>query len=366
MALDCQSVFSHFQVEGRFKSAIPYGSGHINDTFLVSLTNGVHYILQRINPFVFKEPLKLMENVQRVTEHITRKVTESGGDPMRESLRLYPTVDGASCYRDADGSCWRVYQFVSDTVGYDQISNPQIAYQGGLAYAQFQTYLVDLPGPPLNETIPHFNHPGFLFQRLIDLVEADSMNRAQSVAPQIDFAMQRGEAMQHLSRLVESGQIPLRITHNDTKINNVLIDAKTNQAKCVIDLDTVMSGCCLNDYGDSIRTGAAKAPEDEPDLSKVGLNYALFDAFTKGYLTAAKPFLTPLERDNMAFAVRLYPYVIGLRFLNDYLEGDPYFKIHHENHNAQRCKAQFQLTQTIEQDYEAIVRRIERVYHAVH
>lgn len=365
MNFDLKAIIKNFQLEGNCQECISYGNGHINDTYLATMDNGVRYILQRINHFVFKKPLELMDNVKRVTEHITKKVELAGGDPNRESLQLFKTLDGEICYIDPEGNHWRVYLFIIDAIGYDLIDNPKIAFQGGLAYGQFQTLLVDLSGGSLFETIPNFNHPPHLLDRFNEVLKKDAFNRAKDVSDAVEFVLSRAYEMQKLVRMGKDGTLPFRITHNDTKINNVLIDTKTNIATCVIDLDTVMSGFALNDYGDSIRTGANKASEDEIDLSKVGIDMEMFTLYTTGYLTKAKAFLTENEKNNMAFSVKLYPYLIGLRFITDYLEGDVYFKIHRDHHNLQRAKSQFQLVSNIESKFDLLVETIEKIYNSI-
>ncbi len=365
MKYDLEAVFSQFETEGRFKDAAPYGSGHINDTFLVTMIDGTNYILQRINHYVFKKPLELMDNVKRVTQHVALKVVEAGGNPMRESLILYKTKNGDFAYMDPDNNCWRVYQFVTGAEGYDQITSPEIAFQGGFAYGKFQAMLADIPGGPMNETILNFNNPTYLLSRFEEVLKADTKGRASLVEEQIQFVQSRAQEMQKMINMLKSGELPLRITHNDTKINNVLIDTETNKAVCVIDLDTVMSGCALNDFGDSIRTGAALAAEDEEDLTKVGVNFELFEAFTRGYLTSAKSFLTENEKNMMAFSAKLYPYIIGLRFITDYLEGDVYFKIHKEDHNLYRAKAQFALCKNMEDNFDKLTSIVNKTYDCV-
>lgn len=361
---DVKALISQFQLEGSFVEAIPYGSGHINDTYLVMMKNRVHrkYILQRINHYVFKNPEGLMENVRRVTEHIRTKVEAEGGDVDRQSLKLFPAVNGECFHVDADGNYWRLYQCVTDAIGYDIVDEPEIAYQGGRAFGQFQTWLVDLPGGPLFETIPKFNHPEFLIERFNQVLNTDAPGRAGKVSELVDFVLDRADEMQKLVRMGREGTLPTRITHNDTKINNVLLDIHTKKAVCVIDLDTVMPGFALNDYGDSIRTATNTGAEDDADLSKVGIDMNMFEAYTKGYLTYAKAFLTDAERENLAFSGKLYPYLIGLRFITDYLDGDNYFKIHHEHHNLQRAKAQFQLLRDMEMKYNLMNETVERIY----
>lgn len=362
-----EMLISQFKIEGDFVSGQAYGSGHINDTYLVIMqtTQEDKYILQRVNHNVFKQPEQLMENVRRVTEHIRSKVLAEGGDVNRQCLNLFPTKSGKCFFCDSDGNHWRVYQCIHDAVGYDIVDKEEIAYEGGRAFGQFQTWLVDLPGGPLFETIPHFNDPEFLLERFFEVLKEDKAGRSASIVKEIEFVKQRAYEMQKLVRMGREGSLPIRITHNDTKLNNVLIDIHTNKATCVIDLDTVMPGFALNDYGDSIRTGTNTGAEDDADLSKVGIDMALFEAYTQGYLEYAKAFLTETEKNLLAFSGKLYPFIIGLRFITDYLDGDNYFKIHHEHHNLQRARAQFKLLSDMENKFDLMNETVERIYNSI-
>jgi len=362
-----EELMSQFKVDGIYSDAQIYGSGHINDTYMVIMESKREekYILQRVNHNVFKNPKMLMDNVRRVTEHISSKVIAEGGDPMRQSLKLYPSLDDKPYYCDKDGNYWRVYQCIHDAIGYDLVDKPEIAYQGGRAFGQFQTWLVDLPGEPLFETIPNFNNPTTILAHFDELVKSDPKNRVSLVSDEIEFVKERAYEMQRLVRMGAAGELPYRITHNDTKVNNVLIDIHTNKAVCVIDLDTVMTGFALNDYGDSIRTATNTGAEDDPDLSKIGISMELFEAYTKGYLEYAKAFLTDNELANLAFSGKLYPFIIGVRFLNDYLEGDVYFKIHHEHHNIQRARAQFKLLTDMESKFDLMNETVMRIYNSI-
>ena len=361
-------IFSNFKISGKFIEGQVYGNGHINDTYLIVVKNGnlkEKYILQRINHFVFKNPAMLMDNVKRVTDHIIKKIILAGGDPSQQTLNIQLTNNNNPFYIDTDGNYWRVFQFIHDAIGYDIIDNPEIAYQGGRAFGQFQSWLVDLPGEPLFETIPNFNNPTHLLKKFDEILKADVKKRASSVSDQIKFIKSKADEMQKLVRMGENGELPFRITHNDTKINNVLIDMHTNKAVCVIDLDTVMTGFSLNDFGDSIRTATNTGAEDDIDLSKVGIDLELFEAYTKGYLEYAKEFLTQNELDNLAFSGKLYPYIIGLRFLSDYLDGDNYFKIEHSEHNLQRAKAQFKLMSDMEINFDKMKDIVNKIYNSL-
>lgn len=354
---DLKKVMDHFAVEGAYKSGAPYGTGHINDTFLVETARnaaGTHttpYILQRVNHQVFKEPEKLMGNVLRVTQHLRAKMADLGRDPDRNSLTLLPTKNGGHWHVDDDGNTWRLYIFISNSVGYDIVDSPFKAGEGGRAFGEFQKLLVDLPGDPLHETIPHFHDVARRIETFRDIVRSDPAGRAAAAAEEIAFAEARAEEMPALVRLQERGALPIRTTHNDTKFNNVLLDRDDGTAVCVIDLDTVMPGLVHYDYGDSIRTVTNTGAEDDPDLTNVEIDMDLFRAYTEGYLSEAHEFLTPEELEHLPFAGKLMPYMIGLRFLTDYIDGDNYFKVHRPDHNLERARAQFKLLSSMEQRF---------------
>lgn len=366
MNYDLQAIIKQFQLNGKPVAINPTGNGHINDTFKITMeSNGTktNYILQRINQYVFKKPEELMSNMIRVTEHIRKKVLEQGENADERCINLYPALDGKKWYLDPDGNYWRLYRFVENAIGYETAPGPEIVYEAGKAIGQFQSWLADIPGGPMYETIPFFNHPVFLVDHFKEVLEKDSHQRAASAKEIIDLVLSKAYDMQKLYRLGEAGLLPLRISHNDTKINNILMDPVTNEAICIIDLDTIMSGFALNDFGDSVRTSCNQGAEDDPDLDNVKINLENFEAFTKGYLSKAKSFLTPVEVENLAFSAMLYPFLIGLRFITDYLDGDCYFKIHHENHNLQRAKAQFKLMQDIEANLATMEGIVKRIYN---
>lgn len=371
MKFDLEKIFSNFDVGGSFVDAVPWGSGHINDTFLVTTevsesdrrpTEEVHWILQRINHYVFKKPLELMDNAMRVCRHLIGKITESGGNPNRNTLHFIPTREGAPLHVDEAGNYWRVYGFIERVRGYNRVERPEIAYECGKAFGRFESRLADFDAASLHVTIDHFNDPGYLQQQLEEAVSEDPCDRVRLARRQIEVVRSHSEEMLRLSRLAESGELPIRVTHNDTKVNNVLIDTETDKAVCVIDLDTLMPGSALNDFGDSIRTATNTGEEDDADLSRVGIDLELFEAYTRGYLKYAKSFITPIELDNMAFSAKLYAYLIGLRFLIDFLTGDHYFKTAYDHHNLQRCKAQFKLLSNMEDNFIEMNLIVKRVY----
>jgi aminoglycoside phosphotransferase (APT) family kinase protein len=338
---------SQFAVGGNFLRAEPYGSGHINDTFrAVYDRRGEHHstLLQRINHHIFKNPAALMSNIERVTAHITAQVADHP-DASRRALHLIPTRDGAKCHRDPEGNWWRMYQFVERARSYDSVETPRQAYQAAYAFGQFQHQLATLPAPRLSDTIPDFHHTPKRFAALESAVSSDTVNRAIHAAPEIAFALAR----QPITGILLQADLPERVTHNDTKFNNVLLDDETGEGLCVIDLDTVMPGLALYDFGDMVRTATSPAAEDERDLSRVCMRMPMFEALVRGYLAAAGSFLTPAEKQYLAFSGKLITFEIGLRFLTDYLAGDTYYKVHRLEHNLDRCRTQFQLVKSIEE-----------------
>ncbi len=349
---DIAGIVRCFDVRGRFAGARSWGSGHINDTYRVEVEQGgciVPYILQRINTNVFKDPVMLMDNVARVTAHIRRRLeSRPDADPTRQGMTLIPTLDGASYLSCDDGTCWRMYIFILKANVYDQVASPQQAFEAARAFGAFQAMLRDLPGPPLGEVIPNFHNTPWRFANLQRAVEADTMNRAAQCRPEIEFALSRQSMTGLVVEKLSNGELPSRVTHNDTKINNVLFDEATGKGLCVIDLDTVMPGSVLYDFGDEIRTTTVSAAEDERDLSKVVVRRDLLDSLVAGYLESAGDFLTPAERELLVFSGRLITFEIGLRFLTDFLEGDVYFKVHRDGHNLDRCRTQFEMVRQLE------------------
>jgi Phosphotransferase enzyme family len=335
-----------FAISGEFAGAAPYGSGHINDSYCAIFEDGgasSRYLLQRINHHIFKNPVALMENIERVTAHLATRVADDP-DHDRRALRLIPTRAGGVLHVDADGNYWRAYQFIGNATTYNSVQSPEQAFQAARAFGEFQRMLADLPAPRLHDTIPDFHHTPKRFAALEQAIAADVAGRAATARPEIEFALARKPLA---TRLVEAG-LPERVTHNDTKINNVLLDDATGEGTCVIDLDTVMPGLAAYDFGDMVRTATSPSAEDERDLSRVKMEFPLFEALARGYLSSAGGFLTPAEKDSLAFAGKLITFEIGIRFLTDYLSGDTYFKVHRDGHNLDRCRAQFKLLQSIE------------------
>ncbi len=347
-----REILSHFALQGEFVSFVPIGCGHINDTLSVTYTGqdgDRQYILQRINTHVFTKPDELMENVANVTAYLARILREKGGDPARGTLTVFRTKDGALYHRTDAGGCWRVYNYVDGTYTLESIRDPQDFQKSGEAFGRFQKLLADYPSDTLYETIPHFHDTASRFADFRKAVQADRVNRAQSAQPEIDFVLQREADTHVLVDLLARGELPLRVTHNDTKLNNILFDNETKEGICVVDLDTVMPGLSLYDFGDSIRFGASTAAEDEQDLSKVHFSMELYRAYTRGYLCAAGDSLTAKEIEYLPFSAKLITLECGMRFLTDYLDGDAYFRVGYPEHNLVRCRTQFALVAEMEQ-----------------
>lgn len=353
-----------FLFDGEFASGSTYGNGHINDTYALIYRGEKgeikRYILQRINHNVFKDPENLMKNVELVTAHLRKKVIEDGGNPQRETLTLIPSVNGINYYKSPIGEYWRAYDFIEKAQTYEVIENLDHAYSAAQAFGKFQKRLSDFPPDKLSETIPYFHHTVKRFENFVRAVENDEMNRAKSSAAEIKFAEQRVQNTGRLINLYEQGKLPERITHNDTKFNNVMIDEDDGSGICVVDLDTVMPGLSLYDFGDSIRSMANPAKESEKDLSKVQFNIPIFDRFTEGYLDSAGSFLTTEEIDQLPFSAILMTLECGIRFLTDHLQGDIYYKTHRENQNLDRCLTQFKLVSDMEENYDHMIRIVEK------
>jgi Ser/Thr protein kinase RdoA (MazF antagonist) len=360
--VDLSAVAAAFAIDGRFVDGRPHGSGHINDTFVATFDHRdrpVRTILQRINERVFKDVQALMENIARVTAHA---VSRAAAGP-RRTLALVPTHDGRTWHRDANGGAWRAYHFLAGARTYDVIDSPQRAATAARAFAEFQQTLVDLPGGRLHETIPFFHHTPRRFAALQRAIAADAHNRAAEARDAVDFALQREGMTNVLLDLHDRGEMPERITHNDTKLNNVMIDDATGEGICVIDLDTVMPGLALYDFGDMVRSATNSAAEDEPDVTQVEARLPIFAALVEGYLGAARGFLTAAEVAHLVFAGRLITFQIGMRFLTDHLDGDVYFKTKRPGHNLDRARNQFALLrsqETQQGEMEKIVARHAR------
>ena len=360
---DLRAVSAQFQIYGDFREAAPYGSGHINDTYAVVFDQAgspMRYILQRINHHVFKDPAGLMGNLERVTAHIRRKLEAAGADQVsRRVLTLVPAHDGKRWHADAEGNHWRCYLFIEHARSYDQIETPGHAFEAARAFGQFQQQLADLPPPRLRDTIPNFHHSRSRFNDLRWAIEQDACNRAAGVKADIEFALRHEPMVDVLLNLQAQGQLPERVTHNDCKLNNVMLDDDTGEGVCVIDLDTVMPGLALYDFGDMCRTATCPTAEDERDLSKVEMRMEMFEALVRGYLSSAGEFLNPVEKDHLVFCASLITFEIGIRFLEDHLAGDRYFKIHRPGHSADRARVQFKMVDSFKRNEAAMRQAVE-------
>ncbi len=307
-----------------------------------------------MNKSIFTEPVALMENVMNVTSYLRERIIENGGDPERETLNVIPTVDGKPYFVDSEGEYWRSYKFITGATSYDQVEKPDDFYQSAVSFGNFQRLLADYPADTLHETIKGFHDTKARFEVFKKAVEADVCGRAAFVKDEIAFVLAHEDVANILGDMQAKGELPLRVTHNDTKLNNIMIDDKTGKGICVIDLDTVMPGLAVNDFGDSIRFGASTAAEDEQDLSKVSCDMDLFDIYTKGFVEGCDGKLTAKEIEMLPVGAKVMTFECGMRFLTDYLEGDHYFKIHREGHNLDRCRTQFKLVKDMEEKWDTM------------
>ncbi len=337
-----------FAFDGKVVDAKPFGSGHINDTILLTTDKGTKFILQKINTNVFTNPQALMKNVFRVSEFLKKRLKEAGRDPNREALTFVKTVDGQLCLHDKNCS-WRAYRFHDELIALDTCRNANDFYESGKAFGRFQALLDNYPANTLYETIPDFHDTPVRYAQLHDAIEKNVAGRLESVKEEVDFALAREKDASIIMDLQANGTLPLRVTHNDAKLNNVLLDPETGEGVCVIDLDTIMPGQAIFDFGDSIRFGASTAAEDEKDLSKVELDLDLFDAYTKGFLEGCNNVLTDVEKDLLPTGAWMMTLECGIRFLADYLNGDVYFKVHYPEQNLDRARTQFKLVKEMEQ-----------------
>lgn len=353
--IEMQEQAMKFCLKGKPIYCGRYGNGHINETYLLVDEKARQYILQKVNSNVFKKPQLLMKNIAMVTEHLRK-----GAKSHREVLTLVPTTDGESWYTDDEGEVFRLYNFISDSLCLEKAESEKDFYESAVAFGCFQRLLADFPADSLTETIPDFHNTKSRYAALKEAIAADSRGRVKEVKAEIEFALAREQFAGTLMELLQKGELPLCVTHNDTKLNNVLFDRFTRKGLCVIDLDTVMPGLALNDFGDSIRFGASSAAEDERNLAKVEFLLPLYSAYVDGFLGACGENLTSCEREHLPHGAKMMTLECGVRFLTDYLMGDTYFKIHREGHNLDRCRTQFKLVQCMERDWDEM-RRIVSV-----
>ena len=355
--IDLSQVLAAYDFPDTLLGAVRYGQGHINDTYCVICQpqdgDCIRFILQGLSRAAFPKPEEVMENMSGITGYLRENILAAGGDPNRETLTLIKTRGGQDYFTDSNNTVWRLTTFVENTDCY-QSATPELFEAAAYAFGKFQYMLQGYPAETLHEPIPKFHDTEDRFQKFLAVLTADRLGRAKEVQSEIDFAMARKGDCSVALQALRDGKLPLRVTHNDTKLNNILIDRATGQGICVIDLDTTMPGLSINDFGDSIRFGANHSAEDEKDLSKVNFDIHLFEVFTRGFLKGAQGSLTPAELDYLPWGAKLMTLECGIRFLTDYLDGDNYFRIHYPGQNLDRCRTQFKLVQDMEQQFDAM------------
>ena len=351
-------ILAAYALPGTVADVARHGKGHINDTFCVVCKTPeggtARFILQRLSQAAFPHPEEVMENFVGITSYLRREILAEGGDPLRETLSLVKTGDGADFVTDAEGRAWRLMPFIENAECY-QSATPELFAASGRAFGRFQYMLRDYPARTLHETIPHFHDTESRFEQFLAALEADKLNRAEGVSPEIQFILQRKADCGVALRALREGKLPLRVTHNDTKLNNILIDRDTHEGICIIDLDTTMPGLAINDFGDSIRFGANHCLEDEQDLTKVNFDISLYEVFTRGFLEGARGSLTSAELEYLPWGARLMTLECGIRFLTDYLDGDHYFHdISRPRQNLDRARTQLKLVKDMEEQFDAM------------
>ena len=347
---DISAIAMQFDLPGSLTRVETFGNGHINETYCVTCqtTQGpVRTVLQRINKNVFKTPVQVMENCQRVTEHISAKLKATDPSLAARQLTIVKTRDGQTYHEDIEGQVWRMVNLIEQAVTFEIIETPSMALETARMFGWFQRMLTDLPGPALHETIPDFHNTPMRFKAFQEVLRKDPCNRAIGAKPEIDFIQEQADICDVLLDQVDQGHIPVRVTHNDTKINNVMLDEGTHQGVCVIDLDTVMPGLSLYDFGDMVRTATSPTEEDEQDLAKITMRMPIFESLVQGFAQETHSFLTPVEKKHLAFSGKLITFEQMIRFLGDHLAGDTYYKIHREHHNLDRSRTQMALVQSI-------------------
>ena len=356
------NIISQFEFSGEIVDVRPFGNGHINDTFLV-VTNvdgaEIKYIVQRINDNVFKKPDEVMENILNVTTYLKEKIMEDGGDPSRETLTVVTTADGKPFCKDESGF-WRSFMFIDNAVSLELPRNDNDFYQSAVAFGKFQCWLKGYPAASLHETIPDFHNTPKRYNDFLQSVDKNASGRKENALREIEFVKDRKEFTEVLETAFADGKLPKKVTHNDTKMNNVMLDKETGEPVCVIDLDTIMPGYSVNDFGDSIRFGASTAAEDEKDLSKVHFDLGLFETYTKGFLKGCGGTLSDGEISLLPEGAKMMTLECGMRFLADYIDGDTYFKTEYPEHNLVRCRTQFKLVEEMEQNWAEMKRIVEK------
>lgn len=360
-----ENIMNNFAEAGKFVSFTPVETGHINTTLKVTCEKDgkeVNHLLQMINTHVFQNPVQLMDNVHAVTSFIKKKVIENGGDCERATLYCKLTKDGKTFFVDSENKVWRLYNYVENSFSYDAIESAEIFYKAGKAFGDFQHLLADFPMDGLYETIPDFHNTAKRYNNLRISVERNASGRAGLVQKEIEFAKERREETYVLVGKQLIGDLPTRVTHNDTKLNNILFDNNTDEPICIVDLDTVMPGLSLYDFGDAIRFGANTAAEDEKDLSKVSLDLNLYEQYVRGFLSSAGDSLTAEEVKYLPLGAKMMTFECGMRFLTDFIDGDVYFKTRYPEHNLDRCRTQFMLVYDMERKYEQMIEITRKAY----
>lgn len=343
MAYKISDISKEFDVD---ILAEPYGNGHINDTYVVD--GSPRYILQSINTSIFTDPDALMENICGITEHIKAKLIANGGDPNRETLTVIKTKSGMPYYKADEQTCFRMYKFIENAESFEAVTDPCQLYYAAKSFGKFQKMLADYPAHTLHEIIINFHNTVDRFRQLHEAIDNNKAGRLDEVAKEVEFALAREKDASLVIDAIANGSVPIRVTHNDTKLNNVMFDKDSGEGICVVDLDTVMPGSLLYDFGDALRFAGSSGAEDETDLSKIWFDLECYEQFAKGFLEELKETLTECEKELLSFSVKLMTLECGIRFLADYLNGDTYFKIHREKHNLDRCRTQFKLVADIE------------------
>lgn len=363
--MNIENIVKNFKFKGEFVNGYRYGSGHINQTYVAifkqSEFNYRRYLLQKINHQVFKNVEGLMSNIKHVTEFQRQSILNQGGNPDLESLTLVDTLDDKYFYKHVDGTYWRAYYFIEEGIGFDFTENPKHFFESGIAFGRFQNDLAQFDTALLTETIPNFHHTGKRFEAFLEALDKNLSGRKALAKKEIDFYLERKNYTEVITSLLDTNQMPYRVTHNDTKLNNVLISPITHKAICVIDLDTIMKGSIVYDFGDSIRFGANTSSEDEKDLNKVNFSLELFETYAKAFIGEVKGSLQPIEIEHMAFGAILMTYECGMRFLTDYLNGDTYFRTKYDDHNLVRARTQMKLVS----DMESVFDQMKAIVHKV-
>ena len=358
-------IIPEFQFSGRYLNGEEIHSGNVNNTYhlIYRQNDGTlrHYTLQQINSYAFKDPRAVMRNIELISNHLRATMEERGINPDRRMLEIIPTKSGDTMLESENGGFWRAYRYIDNATAYDQVNKPEHFYEAGRAFGEFQRLLADFPAEKLTDTIPNFHNTQRRFYTFVAAIAEDKAGRVKNLEDEIEFFFERRKMMSEIVRKMESGVLPVRVTHNDTKINNVMIDNETDKAICVIDLDTVMAGSALYDYGDAIRSGANTAAEDEPDTSKIALDLNLFEQFTRGFLSEVHDILTDEEIRLLPLSIKVITCELAMRFLTDYIDGDLYFKVRSPEHNLIRARAQMKLLTDVEAKFDTLNEMVQKI-----